>query len=157
MRVLILTAFALVFSSISSWSCPDYSLSGETYHLSGRDLANGRSYNVTAGGDTNIANCRNVRPQTDRGQGYVMAQPDFTFNLSGMSSYRLEISVVSECDSILLINTGRANWYYDDDDNGNLDPRITLSRPSDGWLDVWVGTHDGEYCNARMTMRTARR
>ncbi|NMG38978.1 hypothetical protein GRZ55_06965 [Chelativorans sp. ZYF759] len=157
MRVILLSLSSFLFLTTASWACPDWSLSGETHRLSGHDLTGGRSFNVTAGGDTNIARCSSVRPQTDRGQGYVMDQPDFTFDLSAMDGYRLSISVVSQCDSILLINTGRANWYYDDDDNGNLDPLITLTRPSNGWLDVWVGTHDGEYCDARMTMRTARR
>ena len=34
-----------------------------------------------------------------------------------MGAYSLVISTVSDCDSILLINTGTATWYYDDDDN----------------------------------------
>lgn len=157
MRLTLLLLSSFLFLSVPAFACPDWSLSGDTYRLSGRDLTGGRTFNVTAGGDTSILNCRNVRPQTDRGQGYVMDRPDFTFDLSGMDGYRLTISVVSQCDSILLVNTGRANWYYDDDDNGNLDPLITLTRPSNGWLDVWVGTHDGEYCDARMTMRTSRR
>ena len=54
----------------------------------------------------------------------------------------------------LLINTGSANWYYDDDDNGNMDPKITLTYPSDGYLDVWVGTYDGQYCDATLRLET---
>ena len=64
------------------------------------------------------------------------------------------LKVVSECDSVLLVNTGAMNWYYDDDDNGNLDALITLTRPSNGWLDVWVGTHDGEVCDAVLSLET---
>lgn len=157
MRLLLLSLSAFLFFNISAHACPDYALSGETHTLSGNDLTGGRSFDVVAGGETDIARCPSVRPQSERGQGYVMARPDFTFNLSNMNAYRLEVAVVSECDSILLINTGAANWYYDDDDNGNRDARIVLTRPSNGWLDIWVGTHDGEYCNARMTVRTARR
>ena len=55
------------------------------------------------------------------------------------------------------INTGAANWYYDDDDNGNLDARITLTRPSNGWMDIWVGTHDGSVCDAVLTLETFNR
>jgi len=74
-----------------------------------------------------------------------------------MGRYQLVISVVSECDSILLINTGAVNRYYDDDDNGNYDARISLSRPSNGWLDIWVGTHDGKTCDATLSLETFNR
>ena len=40
------------------------------------------------------------------------------------------------------------------DDNGNLDPRIVLTRPIDGRIDIWIGTYDGEYCNAQLQMET---
>ena len=33
--------------------------------------------------------------------------------------------------------------WNDDDDNGNLDPKIVLTRPVDGRIDVWIGTFDG--------------
>jgi len=49
------------------------------------------------------------------------------------------------------------NWFYDDDDNGNLDPRIVLTRPSNGIIDIWVGTYDGEYCDAVLSLETFRR
>jgi len=71
-----------------------------------------------------------------------------------MAGLRLVISAVSACDAALLINTSSANWYYDDDDNGNQDPRIVLTRPVDGRIDVWIGTYDGEYCNAQLKMET---
>ncbi|GGL63784.1 hypothetical protein GCM10011392_18160 [Wenxinia marina] len=49
---------------------------------------------------------------------------------------------------------GSANRYSDDDDNGNMEPRIVLTRPSNGILDVWVGTHDGSYCNPELRLET---
>ena len=67
-----------------------------------------------------------------------------------MSGRRLSISVVSECDAALLINTSSRSWFYDDDDNGNLDPLITLSRPADGYMDNWIGTADGDVCDAEL-------
>lgn len=66
---------------------------------------------------------------------------------------RLVISAISEYDSVLLINTGSASWYYNND-NGNLDPKIRLTRPANGRIDVWMGTYDGEYCNARLRLET---
>ena len=135
-------------------ACPDYSISGESFQATGDELYVPRTFEVIAGGDVSLSDCPHIDPLTDTGPGYVMTRPDFTFSLSGMSPYTLEISVVSKCDSMLLVNTGRANWYYDDDDNGDYDPRIVLTRPSDGWLDIWIGTYDGEFCNARLEMET---
>ncbi len=137
-------------------ACPNYSLSGETYYLTGYDLWNVQSVGVTAGGEYSIQGC-GIRPRTDQGRGYVTAAPDFTISLSQMNQFSLVVSVVSECDSVLLINTGAANWYYDDDDNGNLDARISLNRPSNGWMDIWVGTNDGAYCNATLNLETFER
>lgn len=134
-------------------ACPDKTMYGDTYHIHGSDLFNAQSVRVRAGGEYNIQNCP-VYPRTDRGRGFVTRPPDFSINLSGMNRYSIVFSVVSECDSILLINTGAENWYFDDDDNGNLDARISLTRPSNGWMDIWVGTHDGRYCDAVLTIET---
>jgi len=152
----IFLAIAVFFGmSAAAYACPDPQQWGaDSYSASGRDLYQERQFNVTAGGENYIWNCRNIRPGTDRGAGYFTTKPDFTFQLSGMSGYQLVISVVSRCDSALLINTGSGSWFYDDDDNGNLDPRITLTRPANGYLDVWVGTYDGKYCDAVLSLET---
>jgi hypothetical protein len=152
-RIYWVFAFLVLFGG-SALACPDYSKSGDTYELTGSELYSVHKYNVRAGGNINIEKCSNVTPQTDRGRGYVTEAPDFTFNLSGMGKYTLTVSVESDCDSVLLVNTASAGWYYDDDDNGNLDAKVNLTRPSDGWLDVWVGTHDGAVCDAMLSMET---
>lgn len=142
------------FSS-AALACPDFNLSPQaSYQTSGQQLYSKRGFDVVAGGDNYIWNCPNVRPGTDTGAGYFPSSPDFSFQLSGMSPYQLVLSVVSECDAALLINTASANWYYDDDDNGNYDPRITLTRPADGRVDIWIGTFDGEYCDAQLQLET---
>lgn len=134
-------------------ACPDVTAHGETYELSGKAMYAAREFAVRAGGDQSIGGC-GIVPQTDRGQGYVISAPDFSIKMVGMAAYQLVISVVSACDSVLLVNTASQNWYYDDDDNGNLDARIVLTRPADGWLDIWVGTHDGAYCDAVLKLET---
>jgi hypothetical protein len=35
-----------------------------------------------------------------------------------------------------------------------MDPQISLTRPSNGWLDVWVGTYDASNCDAVLTLET---
>ncbi len=155
MKTPCLAALALFGLSTGAFACPDYDLSpAEAYRATGPQLYTAASFDVIAGGDNYIWNCRNVRPGTDTGAGYFPSAPDFSFQLTKMSPYQLVISLDSECDAALLINTASTNWYYDDDDNGNLDPRIVLTRPIDGRIDIWVGTYDGEYCDATLQMET---
>lgn len=154
MRLLLITLAAFLGLATAAVACPDYNQWGDTYSASGNDLRREARFNIVAGGENYIWDCRNVRPGTDRGAGYFTTAPDFTFDLSGMGGYRLVVSVVSRCDSALLINTASANWYYDDDDNGNYDPRIVLTRPANGYIDVWVGTYDGKYCDAVLSLET---
>ena len=157
MKRVIATCLTFLSLAGAAAACPDFNQSGDTYQGTGKQLFQERQFPVRAGGNNNIQNCRNVTPGTDRGRGYVTTAPDFTFSLSGMGAYQLVVSVVSECDSVLLVNTSSANWYYDDDDNGNLDAKIVLTRPSDGWLDVWVGTENGAVCDAILSMETFKR
>lgn len=139
----------------AAYACPDFNLRAvEAYLASGAQLRSPKAFNVVAGGENYVWDCPNVRPNTDQGAGYFTSQPDFSFDLSGMGGLRLVISAISQCDSALLINTGSASWFYDDDDNGNLDPKIVLTRPANGRIDVWMGTFDGEFCNARLTLET---
>ena len=149
----------MVAAGVAAWggvaaACPDFNQSGPGANLSGQQMRSGVSYSVQAGGDSYVWDCPNVQPGTDQGAGWFTARPDFTFQISGMSGHRLQVIVTSQCDAALLINTASANWYYDDDDNGNYDPRITLTRPVDGYLDVWVGTYDGQVCDAVLTLQT---
>ncbi|MBB5722089.1 hypothetical protein FHS72_001713 [Loktanella ponticola] len=155
MKTVLLSAVAALGLGTSAMACPNFNMqAAESFAASGAQLRAAKTFNVVAGGENYVWNCSNVRPGTDQGAGYFTSQPDFSFELSGMAGMRLVVSAVSECDSALLINTSSANWYYDDDDNGNLDPKITLTRPVDGRIDIWMGTYDGEYCNANLRLET---
>lgn len=154
-RLIFSATIALFMMVGATFACPNYNLSpAAAYDVSGDYLYTARGYDVVAGGDNYVWDCPNVTPGTDTGAGYFPSAPDFSFGMVGMSKFTLEVRVVSECDAALLINTASANWYYDDDDNGNLDPKITLTRPLDGRIDVWIGTFDGEYCNAQLQLET---
>ncbi len=153
MKVFLAAALLAFLLPAAAHACPDISLFGDRYSFTGDQLYTAKRFSVRAGGENSIQAC-GIRPNTDRGAGYVTTAPDFSIQVTGMQRYTLVISTTSACDSVLLINTGAANWYYDDDDNGNLDARISLNRPSNGWLDVWVGTHDGSYCDATLSLET---
>ena len=158
MRLFLIAVLSFFGFTGAVQACPDYTLWGsEAYNASGNQLRQRKDFNVVAGGENYIWNCRNIRPGTDQGAGYFTTAPDFSFDLSGMGGLQLVISVRSRCDAALLINTGNVNWFYDDDDNGNLDPRIVLTRPSNGIIDIWVGTYDGQYCDGVLSLETFRR
>lgn len=158
MTRLFLACVAACGIGTSAAACPDYNIGAvAAYQATGGQLRQPRTFDVVAGGENYIWNCPGIRPGTDQGAGYFTSQPDFSFSLSGMGGLQLVVSAVGSCDSALLINTSSANWYYDDDDNGSLDPRIVLTRPVDGRIDIWMGTHDGEYCDAQLRMETIAR
>jgi len=156
MRRLFYTLFFMILAG-GAQACPDYQLWGvERYELTGRQLYSPVSLNVRAGGQYNLSNC-GIRARNWSGPmpGYVIGRPDFSLTINGIKGYQLEFRVVSQCDSTLLINTAGVNWYFDDDDNGNADPKIRLTRPAgDGIYDVWIGTFDGSQCNAQLIVET---
>jgi hypothetical protein len=141
-------ATILTAISTAAAACPDYNQYGAEYSYSGADLYSSRQFSVVAGGDNNLQSCG-----FKNSPGYVMTAPDFSFDLYKMGGYDIEISVLSNCDSMLLVNDPNANWYYDDDSNGMSDPKIRISG-KDGYLDVWVGTYNGEYCDATLYLET---
>ncbi|SFI54981.1 hypothetical protein [Jannaschia pohangensis] len=153
------TALGLALSCLAgaALACPDVSQNGAYGRFTGQQLYEAKFFSVTAGGDFPIrARCKGIYNalRSERGEGFFPVRPDFTLETPGLAGFTLVISVVSDCDSALLINTPAGNWYYDDDDNGNLDARIDLTAPSSGVLDIWVGTADGEYCDAQLRLET---
>ena len=139
-------------------ACPDFTQpAASSYAVTGQQLYTPTAFDVVAGGSHALTACRQIALGSDTGNGYFTQAPDFSFQVSGMAPYQLQLRVDSACDAALLINTASANWYYDDDDNGNLDPMILLTTPVDGRVDVWVGTYDGEFCDARLTLETFNR
>ena len=156
MKKLFLAIFFGMFAQ-AAMACPDYTLWGnERYSFSGPDLYTPRGINVVAGGDRNLENCPIPwRNWQGRATGWVIEEPDFSITVSQLGGYQIEFRVVSECDSVLAVNTAAANRYYDDDDNGNLDPKIRLTNPAaNGIYDIWIGTYNGATCDAQLIIET---
>lgn len=148
-------AFVLfVFLPATSYACPNYMLFGEEIHASSSDLWSPHSFNVTAGGRHDLAFCRINALNSRSVHGFAAERPDFTLRYYRQAGYELEYRVVADCDSVLLINTGAANWYFNDDRDGTMHPRIRLTTPSEGWHDIWVGTYGSQPCAARLSIET---
>lgn len=154
MRLFLITIIGFLGLAGAAQACPNWNLNPNygSYNVSVGQLRAGQQISLQAGGENYVWNCPNVNPQTDRGAGYFTSAPDVRIFANGIEGNRLVLQVRSNCDAALLINTGTATWYYDDDDLGNLDPQIVLTRPRSGQIDIWVGTYDGAYCDAVLMM-----
>ncbi|MFT5869378.1 MAG: hypothetical protein ACI8TF_001490 [Paracoccaceae bacterium] len=150
MRKILASIFVFFSLSAAALACPTYQYTGQTYSYDGDYLYTPRTQTVVAGGENSLRDCGFAH------DGYFTTAPDFSFNLSGMGDYYLVLDVVSNCDAALLVNAATTTWYYDDDTNGNFDPKVTLDFLEDlqGRVDVWVGTYDGQYCDAELTLET---
>lgn len=152
MRTLLSAFLVLISLTAAASACPTIMQGRQSFSVTGQYLYTPRSYGVVAGGNQYLRNCGFNHT------GYVISQPDFSFYTSGMAPYgRLEIEVSSAaCDTVLLVNSANASWYFDDDSNGNLQPRVNLYGTSNtqGRIDIWVGTYGPNTCSATLEMET---
>ncbi|WP_166416253.1 hypothetical protein [Cochlodiniinecator piscidefendens] len=140
-------AFGVLFSTAAQ-ACPDWSLSGAGINGSATDFYTQRTYGVVAGGNNSAAACG-----LGGVAGNYASAPDFELNYNGASNFALQISVYSDCDATLLINTPSGSWMWDDDSNGNLDPKIYLNGAASGTYDIWIGSMGGN-CSANLALET---
>lgn len=149
--------FVLSFASTASAHhlCPDYRYQEEaTIYASATQLFQAQQYSLRAGGDHEVTSCNFYSQTGERITGHFIRQPDFQLNYQKDANFKLMFRVQSACDSVLLVNTGAGNWYWDDDDAGNLDAQIILSTPSNGVYDIWVGTVGAANCDAILHLET---
>ncbi len=151
MRRLLAAAFVLIGMTGIAAACPDYNQTGAVWTLTGDDLYAQQGFQLTAGGPNSLLNCGFQHT------GYVTTAPTFTFYLSGMDQYRLEMEVDGgSCDTVLLVNTAERSWFFDDDSAGNAQPfsQMRGGQYLNGKVDVWMGTYSGEYCGATLLLET---
>lgn len=146
--------FLITTSTVQA--CPDYRLMGQQIHASSSDLYNPYRFDVIAGGSIDLQRCRIRADNASRVFGWVSTQPDFTLRYYRSQAYQLDFRAVGSCDTVLLVNTGNANWFFSDDRDGTQNPRVRLTRPSDGWYDIWVGTYGPSTCTAQLVIETFR-
>ncbi|RED11164.1 hypothetical protein [Pontivivens insulae] len=144
----LVAAAALTLCAGAAHACPDFSYSGYGISASGSQLYSASTYQVIAGGSSDLAACG------FSGYGFVAVAPDFELYYSQDGAYDLTFRLNTACDSILLINDPNGNWWWDDDSNGNLDASINVGRGVDGTYDIWVGTVGAGTCDASITFET---
>jgi len=129
--------------------CPNLSANGAPLDYTADSAYVPQSTRVIAGGSLNLSACSIVP-----GVGYIAENPDFSMQYGDLGTGRqLEIRVVAECDTVLLVNAANNQWYFNDDTNGS-NPAIRLERPGSGQFDIWVGTFANAPCEATLTVET---
>jgi hypothetical protein len=105
---------------------------------------------VRAGGDTALHQC----DLGALGFAKFRAAPDHSFSVEGGGDTPLVLAVTSGCDAALLARTANGRWLFNDDGNGNLDPRLMIPEGAalEGQVDVWVGSFAGAECDATLQM-----
>lgn len=73
--------------------------------------------------------------------GYIANAPDLRLNYRAGDSLPLIISVASEADTTLVINTPNGGWACNDDGGNGSNPSIRFNAPQTGQYDIWVGTY----------------
>lgn len=141
----------LALSAGSALACPNINLreNANLGTLTGSFLYTERSYGVVAGGTVNLSRCG-----FSGASGFVISNPDFQFRFQNDGGYRrLEIGVVGQCDTVLLVNDATGQWHFNDDTNG-LDPIVNVFGAPSGVYDVWIGTFGSSNCRASLTVET---
>lgn len=146
--LLALAALSVCAGGVFAQACPDYRKNGRQLAYSANELHQAKWHTVVAGGAINLGQC-NLAP----GAGHVGDAPDFTITYAG-DGRALEFRVQSQCDATLLVNDPAADWHYDDDGNGNLDPKLRISSARSGIYDVWIGTIAENTCQAQLIVET---
>lgn len=90
---------------------------------------------VTAGGSTAV-----TQPGCT---GYISEAPDFELTYTAGTTFPLNIYVLSEGDTTLLVNLPDGTWVCADDSQG-LNPALNFGTPQSGVYDIWVGSYDDE-------------
>lgn len=73
--------------------------------------------------------------------GYIANAPDLRLNYRAGDSLPLIVSVDSEADTTLVINTPNGGWACNDDGGDGSNPSIRFNAPQSGQYDIWVGTY----------------
>lgn len=127
---------ALCLGGVATASAQDISQSPTygTVTLRAGFLPDPNSTSLQAGGSIDVRDTLG-----DNCRGMVASAPDVDLMYTS-GSLPLYISVTSDADTTLVINTPDGQWFCNDDYTG-LDPAITFGSPDSGLYNIWVGTY----------------
>ncbi|UWQ96976.1 protein kinase [Rhodobacteraceae bacterium M385] len=135
-------------------TCPAPGISGEELRFTGTDIYSPQTLHTQAGGTIDLGACADL---PFNAVGLVHETPNYTLFLSEMAQFRrVEMQVVSVCDTTLLVAGNDRVWQFDNDSNGGILPMLNLTGAEaiDGRVDIWIGTTDGSTCTADLEVET---
>ncbi|WP_341860977.1 protein kinase [Gymnodinialimonas sp. 57CJ19] len=135
-------------------TCPVPGVSGEELRFTGTDIYSPQTLHTQAGGTIDLNACADL---PFNAAGLVHETPNYTLFLSEMAQFRrVEMQVVSVCDTTLLVAGNDRVWQFDNDSNGGILPMLNLTGAAaiDGRVDIWIGTADGSTCTADLELET---
>ncbi|AHM04940.1 hypothetical protein roselon_02626 [Roseibacterium elongatum DSM 19469] len=136
-------------SAIPQGGCPNPDGVGQVHRFfAGQLISPVRLNSISAQGATELRSCGIT------GTGFVDPNPDITLELSNMQDRILDLAFSGACDTTMLVRTADGQWRFDDDSNGNLDPRLTLTetRQMEGRVNVWIGRYGQQACMGTLTL-----
>lgn len=150
MRLITLSIVGVLASGGAALACPAMNMSSGATMMTGADLSVPQTFNVVAGGENTLEECG----LGALGFGQFRSVPDVSFVPPMLNGQPLTLSVDSDCDPAMLVNTADGAWHFNDDATG-LNPALTFSDPAetDGQLDVWIGTFSGGGCPAVLNVQ----
>lgn len=134
--------------------CPNISAPGVEHRFTGTDIYTAQTLITQAGATQLLSACADL---PDDARGFADTQPNFTVFLTEMEQFRrVEMQVVSDCNTTLLARTQDGAWHFDDDSNGGILPLLNVTGPqaNAGRMDIWIGTTDGIPCAASVELET---
>lgn len=94
------------------------------------------AYNVSPGGGTIDARTAGLPVGCS---GWVNANPDMTFSLTGFDSYlKVFMTATDGSDTTMIVRTPNGAWLCNDDDEGR-NPAVELNGAQPGMYQVWIG------------------
>ncbi|OAN68180.1 hypothetical protein A8B78_22380, partial [Jannaschia sp. EhC01] len=134
--------------------CPDPTARGEELRYTGTDIYSPQTLITQPGGTADLAACEGL---PFNATGRVGVAPTYTLTLSEMAQFRrVELQVVSVCDTTLLAHTQDGAWHFDDNSNGGILPMLNLTGQEaiEGQVSIWIGTADESSCTADLELET---
>ncbi|MDH3601098.1 MAG: hypothetical protein OEU26_15875 [Candidatus Tectomicrobia bacterium] len=129
--------------------CPDINEVGEVKLRDSDQLYTQETVYILAGGDINLDDCSYLGVT-----GHVAKSPDISLVFQNLSNLSLSISVIGDCDTILLANDTEGDWLYNDDHNNSSDSRLYFEFADSGLYDIWIGTFDENTCDSVLVLET---
>lgn len=148
MRFLAIGLIGILSGGTAAWACPDAGLATDATSYDAAALALAPRVSVTAGGAHRLEAC----DLGAIGIGQFRAAPDHSVILTDAAAQDLVLAVTSDCDATMLVRSADGRWRFDDDGNGDLDPRVTLAAGAAlaGQVDIWIGGFTAESCPATL-------